>query len=52
MHEVSTFAAYQDRWPITGQRGIGIESDVGSTDQIDRTPIPEPLVMQVLAVVG
>ncbi len=34
VREVSTVAAYRDRWHITEQRSIGAKSDVGSTEQM------------------
>jgi len=34
--EVSTVAAYRDRWHITEQRSIGAKSDVGSTEQMSQ----------------
>ncbi len=34
VHEVSTVAAYRDRWDISGRRGIGIQSDSSSTEQM------------------
>ncbi len=36
MREVSTVAAYRDRWHITEQRSIGAKSDVGSTEQMSQ----------------
>jgi conjugative relaxase-like TrwC/TraI family protein len=36
LHEVSIIAAYRDRWHITGQRLVGGQSDVGSTEQMDQ----------------
>ena len=33
MREVSTVAAYRDRWHITGRRAIGTEADVASVEQ-------------------
>jgi conjugative relaxase-like TrwC/TraI family protein len=34
LHEVSTIAAYRERWHISGQRDIGNQSEVGSTEQV------------------
>jgi hypothetical protein len=34
LHEVSTVAAYRDRWHISEHRGIGNQSDVSSTEQM------------------
>ncbi len=34
--EVSTVAAYRDRWHITEQRSLGAKSDVGSTEQMSQ----------------
>jgi len=36
VREVSTVAAYRDRWQITEQRSIGAKSDVGSTEQMSQ----------------
>ena len=36
LREVSTVAAYRDRWHITEQRSIGAKSDVGSTEQMSQ----------------
>ena len=36
VREVSTVAAYRDRWHITEQRSIGAKSDVGSTEQMSQ----------------
>ena len=36
VREVSTIAAYRDRWHITEQRSIGAKSDVGSTEQMSQ----------------
>jgi hypothetical protein len=36
VHEVSTVAAYRERWHISGQRDIGSQSDVGSTEQMEQ----------------
>ena len=36
VREVSTVAAYRDRWNITEQRSIGAKSDVGSTEQMSQ----------------
>ena len=36
VREVSTVAAYRDRWHITEQRSIGSKSDVGSTEQMSQ----------------
>jgi hypothetical protein len=34
LREVSTIAAYRDRWHIPRERGIGNQSEVGSTEQV------------------
>ena len=34
LREVSTIAAYRERWHITEQRSIGGKTDVGSTEQM------------------
>jgi hypothetical protein len=36
LRELSTVAAYRDRWHITEQRSIGAKSDVGSTEQMSQ----------------
>jgi hypothetical protein len=34
LRNISTIAAYRDRWHITGQSSVGSRSDVGSTEQM------------------
>jgi len=36
VHEVSTVAAYRDRWHISGQQGIGGHRNVGSAEQMQQ----------------
>ncbi len=36
LREISTVAAYRDRWHIAEQRSIGAKSDVGSTEQMSQ----------------
>jgi len=36
LRELSTVAAYRDRWHITEQRSIGAKNDVGSTEQMNQ----------------
>jgi hypothetical protein len=36
VHEVSTVAAYRDRWHISGQQALGDHRNVGSAEQMEQ----------------
>ena len=50
LREVSTIAAYRDRWHITGAGTIGSRSDVGSTEQMSERQRAQAAAQRALAI--
>jgi conjugative relaxase-like TrwC/TraI family protein len=50
LRNVSTVAAYRDRWHITGERSIGNRSDVGSTEQMSERKRAQAAAERALAI--
>jgi hypothetical protein len=48
LRNVSTVAAYRDRWHITGQSSIGSRGDVGSTEQMSERKRAQAAVERAL----
>jgi hypothetical protein len=52
MREVSTIAAYRDRWHITGQSALGKQGDAPSTEQTDQRQRAQAAAARAIALGG
>jgi hypothetical protein len=50
MRELSTVAAYRDRWQITGQAVLGKQSDVGSLEQTGQRQRAQAAAVRAMAI--
>ena len=50
MREVSTVAAYRDRWHVTGRRPIGTEADAASIEQNTQRQRAQAAVVRAVAI--